>query len=510
VVSSTLDLDQVLDRILEQVERIVAGDTSNIMLLEDHVGHMVRWRGYKQLGVAVDERTFCLDDYHTLQKMAQDNVPALIRDTTTDPNWKVRKGWDWIRAYLGVPIQVGEIVVGFLNVDGTQPEQFDRIDLQNLEAFAHHAATAIENAQLYRELRKYAGQLEERVRERTAQIQAQYAQTEAILHSASDGLLVVNADGNLLHVNPVAQQWLNQRLSPEDTELLKTTIRELAERAEDRPSALLELKGTDLQLNAAPIAETNEKRTLAVVAIHDISHLKALDRLQSRFASNVSHELRTPITTIKAYLELLRRTPPEKWDNYLNALEQEVNRQERLVEGILQISRIDAGRLALKPRPVPLNHLTEATITTHQMLAQRKNLSLEYYPAEPEPLAMVDSEQIMLMLNNVVQNAIQYTPDGGSVTVATGRRTAEGREWAVVTITDTGIGIPQKEISRVFDRFYRGENTQEISGSGLGLAIAKDIVDLHGGWITVESELHNGTKFTIYLPMVVSNPQTTV
>jgi PAS domain S-box-containing protein len=515
-VSSTLDLDLVLDHILEQVEQVVVGDAFNIMLMKNGAAQMVRQRGYERLDLedSASATTIPFAKYPSLLKMMQTGKPALIQNTTSDPDWVLPQGQEWRRSYVAAPIRVRDTIVGFLNVNGTRTDQFGPADAQRLEAFANHAATAIENAQLYQQLRDHADQLEQRVRERTAQLAAQYARLETILHSASDGIVVTDAGGEILQTNPVAQAWLARTLSPEDAARLREAVRDLARRAEERPEMVLELKGLDLQLTAAPISKPRiEEPAAAVVAIHDVSHLKALDRMKTHFVSNISHELRTPITTIKLYAHLMRQQP-EKWEEYLDVLAEEADHQARLVESILQISRIDAGRLEMDPHPTFLNELTEATTASHYVLAREQGLTLEYHPSpQPSPrrgegagegpVALVDPERIRQVLNNLVGNAIRYTPEGGTVTVSTGEDEAQGRMWATITVRDTGIGIPEKDLPHIFDRFFRGmePRSMQISGTGLGLAITEEIVELHGGRVTVESEEGVGSTFTVWLPL---------
>jgi PAS domain S-box-containing protein len=509
VVGSTLETDEVLDRILEQVERVVPGDAFNIMLVaDDNKAQLVRWRGYERLpeDAQVAKLEYLIDEIPNLRKMMQTGETVVVINTTTDPDWVVLGGRKWQRSYVGAPIKLGGVTVGFLNVNGTAADQFSAEDGRRLQAFADHAAIAIENSRLYQELRNYAGLLEKRVQERTAQIQAQYAQLEAILRSSSDGIIVTNGLGEIVQANPVADTWLAQALSPEDTGRLKKAIQDLAVRATERPEAVLELTGLDLELRAAPI--TGEE-VAAVVAAHDVSHLKALDRMKSRFVSNVSHELRTPITTIKLYAALMQQSPLEKWKEYLDALAQEADRQARLVEDILQISRIEAGRLEIAPHPVPLNELTEAVFVNYQPLARDEGLTIEHRPAEPEPMALVDPDRMAQVLANLVTNAIQYTSKGGSIVITASEKESKGHTWATVTVRDTGMGISEEELPHIFERFFRGERprSMQISGTGLGLAIAKDIVELHGGQVTVESEVDAGTTFTIWLPLA-SNAET--
>jgi len=506
-VSSTLDPDQVLDHILEQVERVVPGDAFNIMLVENNTARVVRHRGYERLGVedAISRFAAPIADHSNLVRMTQSGKPVVTPDAAADPDWVPLEGQEWLRSYVGAPIRVGGVTVGFLNVAGTRPGQFNPADARRLAAFAGHVATAIENARLHRELLNHAKQLEQRVQERTAQLQAQYARLDAILRSASDGIVVADRQGDILQTNSIAHTWLTQTLSPEDAARLRETVQYLAQRAEERPETVLELTGLDLELRAAPISQPGMEEEAAVVAVHDVSHLKALERVKSRFVSNVSHELRTPITTIKLYAALMQQTPPEEeeWGQYLDALAQEADRQAQLVENILQISRIDTGRLEMKPRPTSLNQLTEQAVASHQMLAQKRGLTLEHHTAEPGPVTLVDPVRMMQVLNNLVENAIRYTPEGGKVVVSTGREETEGRVWTTATVSDTGMGIPEEELPRIFERFFRGEEVRlmQISGTGLGLAIVKEIVELHGGRVGVESQVDVGTTFTVWLPL---------
>jgi signal transduction histidine kinase len=244
-----------------------------------------------------------------------------------------------------------------------------------------------------------------------------------------------------------------------------------------------------------------------VLAIHDVTHLAALDRMKSRFVANVSHELRTPVTTIKLYAHLMRQYP-ERWREYLLPLAQEADHQARLVQEILQISRMEAGRLEIVVDLTSLDELTKGIVSCHQVLAQEKGLTLEYHLSTDEervagPVALIDPERMMQAVNNLVGNAIRYTPPGGAVTISTGEQEAGDRRWATVTVTDTGIGIPEDELPYIFERFFRGEEPREMqpAGTGLGLSIAKEIVELHGGHVTVESEKGVGSVFTIWLPL---------
>lgn len=500
VVSGTLNLDQVLNRILEQVARVVPGDAFDVLLIRnDDTARVVGRRGYEDEEWGV--RSLSIDEYPFLQQMIRSGKPIVVPDTADEPHWVLEEGKEPWKSYVGAPVTVGGVVVGFLNVNSTRRGAFSQQDAQGLQAFAHHAAAAIENAQLYEELHTYANSLEKRVEERTSQLRSQYAQLDAILESTTDGIILADVDGNLVLANPVARRWLRQALSPEESDQLRAAVKALAARAEAKPELVLELTGLDLQITAAPVRKPTVEQARAVIAIHDVSHLKALNRMKSRFVSNVSHELRTPIATIKLLAHLMEKQP-DRWKEYLDPLKREAEHQAKLVHDILEMSRVDAGRLEIHPEPTNLNELVRTAAQKYRNQTKERRLTLDCYLAETEPVVMVDSQWIMQVLANLLSNAVRYTLDGGSVKVTTGCETTDGRAWATVTVADTGIGIPENEMPYIFDRFFRGERpqTMQVSGTGLGLAILKEIMELHGGRVTVESEVDEGTSFTVWLP----------
>ncbi len=515
---NTLDLDQVLDHILEQVDRIVPGDAFNVMFLEHDVARVVRWRGYEHLGLEkyIADLVVPLAEYPNMVKMAETGEPALIPDTSVDTDWRLEKEQGRWRSYVGTPIRVEGETVGFLNVNGVQPGQFSANDAQRLEIFADYTAVAISNARLHRRVLDYTGQLEQRVQERTAQLVAQYARLEAILHSTADGIISTDEKGSILQINPVARTWLTQSLSAEDAHQLRETVRDLAQRAAERPKTVLELTRRDLELKTAPISKPELDETLplargepaAVVAIHDISELKALDRMKTNFIKNASHELRTPITTIKLYIHLMQQASPEdgRWQMYLDSLAQEVDDQAQIGEAILQLSRIYSGQMELEQRPISINELTETVIIRYRLLAQQKKIALEHRPTEPGPMVAVDSTQMIQVLSNLVEDAIRYSPEGGQMVIATERVEADERIWATVTISNAEEEIPERDMPHLFERLLReGDeepSSQRIRETGLRLMVVKEIIELHQGRITVESQKDIGTTFTIWLPSV--------
>jgi signal transduction histidine kinase len=188
---------------------------------------------------------------------------------------------------------------------------------------------------------------------------------------------------------------------------------------------------------------------------------------------------------------------------YLEMLVQEADRQAKLVEDILQISRIDAGRLEMEFHTTSLNELAAEVVASHRAAAEVQKLTLGYRPARSEPAARVDPNRMMQALDNLVTNAIHYTLADGEVMVSVDQERTDGRVWAIMTVVDTGIGIPREELPHIFERFFRGERSRvmDVPGSGLGLAISREIVELHGGRITVKSREDEGSTFAIWLPL---------
>ena len=409
--SSTLNLDMVLVTVLEEARRLLDVTACSIWLTDSETEEIVCQHSIGSHSDMVQGWRLPLGEGFA-GLVARDGKVLIVPDTQADSRYF--SGVDQqtglsLRSILNVPLRSEEKVIGVLQVLDTKVDSFDAADVALIEPLAAAASIAIENARLHRQVLDHTELLEQRVQERTAQLQTQYARLEAILNSTSDGIIVTSAQGELILANPVAQAWLNQTLSPEDANRLRETVQDLALRAMEQPEAVLELTGIDLELKASPVVEDGSKQHVVVVAAHDVSHLKALDRVKTRFVSNVSHELRTPVTTIKLYAHLMRQKP-EKWEKYLDTLLLEADRQARLVEDILKISHIDTGRLEIHPQPTLLNELTEMIVASRRTLAESEGLILEHHPAEPGPTTLVDRKRMTQVLNNLVENAIHYTP----------------------------------------------------------------------------------------------------
>jgi PAS domain S-box-containing protein len=281
-------------------------------------------------------------------------------------------------------------------------------------------------------------------------------------------------------------------------------IRDEAVTIRDDDGRKLYAQGYMLDITARKVTEEALERALeGERAAND--HLRELDRLKDEFIALVSHELRTPLTSIRGYLEFLLEDAaglaPEQ-ARFLAVVERNAERLQHLVNDLLFVAQVDAGRLSIERSEVDLPALAADAVEAARVVASAAEVELELVAEPMGPLAG-DRARLAQLLDNFISNAIKFTPEGGRVVV---RTWVEG-DRALVTVSDSGIGIPLDEQARLFERFYRASSATEraIPGTGLGLAIAKAIVDAHGGSISVESTAGVGTTFTVELPLAAED-----
>ena len=502
-VTSSLDLADVLHEVVKSTLALMDANNAHIYLYQEEPEKFIFGTALYKDGRREPAVQAPRSDGLTAH-VARSGIPMIINDVAQHPWFKSKDEWG-LEAIAGFPLSWGGKKLGVFTIAFTQPHTFTPAEERILGLLSDQAAIALENAQLHQQLQTHAEELELRVEERTAELRAQHARQKAIFTSTPDGLALVDASsGEILEANPVIQRWLTQTLTPEEAQRLRGTIQKLAQRASQKSEELLELTGLDLQLTTAAVEEGLSDS--AVVNVHDVTHLNALNRTRARFITNVSHELRTPITIIKLYAQMLPTAPPEKLPEYFDILINETEHQAQLVKKILQISSLEGGRMTLKTEAADLNFLIAEVVDNHRHLAADKDLELIYQPPGSLIRVLVDPVPFKTAVSNLLRNALQYTTEGGQVelTIGVGRRA--GRRWATVSVRDTGIGIPPAELSRIFERFYRGSipRQEQISGTGLGLSISKGIIELHGGLITVTSEVGEGSTFVIWVPLAAS------
>jgi PAS domain S-box-containing protein len=227
------------------------------------------------------------------------------------------------------------------------------------------------------------------------------------------------------------------------------------------------------------------------------------DRAKSQFLSNVSHELRTPLANIRLYLNLLNRGREEKKLNYLETLTRETSRLQKLIEDLMDVSRLDLGKIQANLQPTDISQLVHTLAMDRKRLFEDKGLAFSIQVDAQIPIIKIDPRLFEQVLTNLLTNALNYTPADGAVTLRMSTVNNTHTQWATVSVQDTGPGISKEEQHNLFRRFYRGKASQasEVPGAGLGLTICKEIIELHQGRITVDSEVGKGTTFTVWLPI---------
>lgn len=332
---------------------------------------------------------------------------------------------------------------------------------------------------------------------------------ELILNYMADGIIAFNRDGLIIHINSAAIRFLDLQqidltfegimakfgLEYNLTDLLDM---EFAKEA----GANAKIRERFYKISFAPFTDKENSVGGIITVIQDITEAQKLDNMRKEFVANVSHELKTPLTSIKSYSETLLDGALEDLEtarNFLQVIYSESNRMDRLVKDLLLLSKHDSG-IKLNLQEISPLELTQSVAENMKMAAAEKHQQLTVVETDKAPDVLGDWDRLEQLLFNVVGNAIKYTPDYGKVTIYVGRRD----DRACISVVDTGIGIPEKDLGRIFERFYRVDKarSRQMGGTGLGLSIAKEIAESHGGSIEAKSEPNKGTEITIMLPGV--------
>ena len=464
-----------------------------------------------QLISAADYDQFCAADPELIEQAISQAEPTIInhRCHMDRPIHDLPLIFDCCT--LAVPLVVADEVIGVLVVARQGERSITYEDLDVLEPLATQLAISVQNAHLFDAVRQQTIRLEARVAERTAEIRQQHERTEAILRSVADAVIVSDLSGQVVMTNPVAralfeQYDLEMNLGQRIGDLVQDA---LTDNANHDATEVIEVGPVALQAKASPVVQDGQVSG-TVVVLRDISRLQELDRMKDNFVSNVSHELRTPLANLKLYLSLLRSGRAERQENYQSVMEREIDRLERLIIDLLDLSRLQSQQRANQPQvrePVDLTALIESVINGNTAWAESKALTLRSeHRAGTLPPVLGDQDQLVRALTNLVANAISYTPEGGTITIRSDLHCPPSDDKRVcVEIIDTGIGIPDADLERIFERFQRGTNIDTSSpGTGLGLAIIKEITELHDGTIEVESSEGAGSTFRLLFPVLNS------
>jgi len=501
--NSSLNLEDVFDEILKQVMEVVPSQAANIMMIADDHCFVKRYQGYEDF----PDYTKTLESLKlplstpSLKTMLTGDL-VLVADTHNDPSWKDFPGTGWIRSYVGIPLIIDQDVIGFLNVNSDVPGYFTEESTLRLRSFADHAAIAYRNADLYQQLQEHAADLEIRVQNRTAELNAAKENIEGILSSVPEAVFVLDQNNQLIQANQSGEILLQMADETKQDLFSQKFVKSIVEAKSPDPQNLLEVGGRSYQAMASEVLADEKESSGQVIVFQDVTHFKELDQLKTQFVSDVSHELRTPLTNLTLYLGFLdNELVSGNQRTYLDILKRETQRLTHLIEDLLTFSRIQAGKVSGELQPLDLNQIVQQMTVDRAVLAAKNDIQLEYTPLVEIPQAMGIENALSQALSNLLTNAINYTPPEGKVILQTNVKARNNRNWVIINVIDNGVGIAENEFPHIFERFYRGEASQKTGadGTGLGLAISKELITQMEGDITVESQPGKGSTFTIWL-----------
>lgn len=482
MVTAHLDLDKVLTAVVDAAVQLCNAEEGSIMLIDESSGELYM-RAAKNFGEEF-VKTFRLAVNDSLvSEVIQNGQPIFI--DYQDPQ-KIKTEY-LVSALIYVPLIVHNRTIGVLGVDNRESgNSFEKKHLTLMSAMADFAAIAIENARLYSETDLERNKL------------------ERILTQIEDGVIIIDTNKNLVLINHKVRKAFN--LGDEDfigkplDEVITNEELLMAIDGSSFDLERLEVHVTNSEVYAVQVTEIEDVGMVAT--LHDISDLKELDHLKSDFVNTVSHDLRSPLTAIMGYVELIKRVGEvnEQQDEYIDLVQVSVRSITDLVNDLLNLGKIEVG-LKDDLETISLVEIVESSLKEIKMQAAVRKQELKKTIGADIPMVNGNPIQLRQMVDNLISNAIKYSPDGGEIDVTI---VAEDGQ-IIFSVVDDGPGVPSEEHSKIFERFYRSKNvSSKAPGTGLGLAITKSIVDNHHGRIWVESPPSGGAVFTVVLPSTES------
>ena len=345
------------------------------------------------------------------------------------------------------------------------------------------------------------------LRENLNEVNRQKRQIETILLHMTDGIIAFNMEGNIMHINPAATDLLNLTEQDNtfekifgklniDINLEKTVYLENWTSSEQR----VQVEDRFLNIFFASFKDEKDRPSGIMVVVQDITEHVRLDNMRKEFVADVSHELKTPITSIMGYADTLLEGEYDKemQEKFLNVIASEARRMAKLVTDLLILSRYDNNKVKKEPTEFDLGELVKKCQEKLQLEINKKEHNVECFVTANVPPVKADKDGIERVVLNIMTNSIKYTKDGGNIKIYVGFVYND----AYIKIIDNGIGIPEEDLNRIFERFYRVDKarTREMGGTGLGLSIAKEILDQNNGSIDIKSEKGKGTEVVIRIP----------
>jgi two-component system phosphate regulon sensor histidine kinase PhoR len=363
------------------------------------------------------------------------------------------------------------------------------------------------------------------IQEKIKGIVGEKEKVDSILRCMSEGVLVVDTQGRLILLNQNAQKMFSL---PPSRDLRGASLMEISRHPEMK-KLMEEVLACDcsiecftkeirldpdawFRVNAVSLRGADEMALGYVLVFHDVTELKRLETVRTDFVANVSHELRTPLTAIRGYAETLLQSPPadpKEAEHFLGIIYRHSERLGRLIDDLLALSDLESGKIQITRERLQPTELIARVLEIFGDQARKRNISLSKNISPGLPAILGDSDRLQQLLINLIDNAVKYTPAGGEVEVGAALASAVNHHSPTVeiSISDTGNGIPEKDLPRLTERFYRVDKarSRELGGTGLGLAIVKHIVQAHQGQLKIESKIQRGTTVRVFLPAEEGN-----
>jgi PAS domain S-box-containing protein len=499
--NSVMDVRRIGRIVLYHAMRVSSADAGLVGL---RIRDQVDWIAEGYIGDALERSTWKPNwEAGVVGRAIERARPVLINDLKGD--------FDSVYAppetlsQLAVPIRRGDQVLGVIDLESTRVDAFSENDQQLLMALADRTAVAIENAQLF------------------DMVVNEQRKTKLVLQSIADGVYTVDRDLRITAFNPAAERITGWSSVEAHGKLCSVIFRDVAAGEASCQAALIQRAmstgqstasgvedpavftrdGDEIYISSsvAPLYSQEGQLDGAVIAFRDVSSERELDRLKSDFVSMISHELRSPLANLGAAIELLLglTEDQEAAQRTLHIARASERRLTRLVEDILNVSRIEAGQMRVSQEPVTLPPILRRAVHLAQVQSKRHQVLLHL--PESMPFVIADQGKVEIIVNNLVMNAINYSPGGGRVMV---KVDGPANGEMTVSVIDEGVGISADHLDKVFDRFYRVDTSdgRKVYGHGLGLYISKHLVEMQGGRIWVQSQEGRGSCFSFTLPAV--------
>ena len=503
-ISYTLDYQTLLKLIMESLFKIVDYDICASLLFDAHTANITLKPAYSQSAGFVDEvKNSLIDSTSTLtgENIRKKHMSAFFIPTSLDAKPKAmpdgrqeERKFDELRSFFNVPFVVRGKTIGMINVSSCKDNAFSEDDVKLIYTIANQASNAIERLQ--------------------AVITAEKSKMESMVESMTEGVIMIDERGEIVVLNPQARRMLDfgadeEVASKTLNEKMKTiNLDKVLEESQSKARVMTKEitipndGNAVLYCDVSPVKDLGGEIIGIVTILRDITKEKEVDKMKTEFISTVSHELRTPLTTMKEFISIISDEIPGKLTKdqreYVDIVKGNIDRLARLINNLLDISKIEAGRAELKKTLVDIINLAKATVSTLKPEAEKKHIEFEtLFPASATNV-YVDPDKIVQVFTNLIGNAVNFTPENGKITIGIKDK---GKE-VECSVTDTGVGIAPENLGKLFTKFQQFDRVAGAGakGTGLGLAISKELAQAHNGRMWAESKLDIGSKFIFTLP----------